>query len=152
VPLRLVPDPDSDPEDQSNSAGASSWFKALLWAIGPSAPATSVEDVDPPVLLARAAPDGTVEMAISLENHQSAVSLIRPMLTDLSGPGGEQRRTVAAITPRPLILRAGERVEMKVALALGEDAPMGEYRGRLFLLGARSPAIGVLISHDREGA
>ena len=41
---------------------------------------------------------------------------------------------------------------MKIVLALGEDAPRGDYRGRLFLLGARSPAIGLLISHDGEGA
>ena len=96
--------------------------------------------------------DGTVEMVVSVENHQSAVSLIRPMLSALWGPGGDQLRPLAAITPRPLILRAGERVEMRISLGLGQDAPIGEYRGRLFLLGARSPAIGLLISRDGEGA
>ena len=153
MPLRLVTGPGSDPANGTGSTpGAPSWFKGLLWAIGPAAPATSVEEVDPPLLRGRAAFDGTVEMVLLIENHQAAVSLLRPLLSTLSGPGGDQRRPVAVITPRPLILRAGERVELRIALDLGADAPVGEYRGRLVLLGARSPGIELLIFRDGEGA
>jgi hypothetical protein len=96
--------------------------------------------------------DGTVELVVLVENHQSAVSLIRPMLSTLWGPDGDQLRPLAAITPRPLILRAGELIQMRIFLGLGRDAPPGEYRGRLILLGARSPSIGLLISRDGMGA
>ena len=148
MPLRLFTGATTPGRASSSSdspPGASAWVRGLLWTIGPAAPATALDEASRPLLRAHAAPAGRVELAIMVENHQGATSLLRPMLSPLAGPGGRQWSPVATVTPKPLILRAGERREVTIGFDLEPGAPPGEYRGRLFLLGVRSPPIEVVI-------
>lgn len=116
-------------------AAASSAMRGLSWLVGPVAPATRARVPDDGCTAA-AAPGGSAELTVRVDNGQRAPTPIRLAVGELVGPGGTTWLPATTGTTSWL-LRPGEVRTITLQLDVPADLPPGTYRGGLLLTGVQ---------------
>ena len=121
------------------------YLRRLQGTLGPAAPGTVVSPQPDLELTASAAPGGTAELRLEIENLQRVHCFVTPQLSPLVSASGTTWFPAADPAAASLLLPPGQVEPIVIAFPVPPALPAGRYCGALLLPGFRSGALAVVV-------
>jgi hypothetical protein len=121
------------------------YLRRLQGTLGPAAPGTIVLPQPDLELTASAAPGGSVELSLEIENLQRVHCFVTPQLSPLVSADGTTWFPGAEPAAAPLLVAPGQVQPVRIVVSAPAALPAGTYRGALLLPGFRAGALPVAL-------